>query len=87
MEEYAFGQRIVVESKLKRVRLGYGRNTEKIWISVETEIKEVIVIGIRTLSNGINYYSDGGTFYEPREFFKAALVVESLSRNPFYIKI
>ena len=78
---YVFGQKIIINKKLKRT----GRR-DKSWIEIDIREIEVRVIGIRTLSNGRMYYDEGAN-YEPAEYFKAALVVEKLSRNPFYIKI
>lgn len=63
------------------------RTRMKIWNEVTLkEPKTVKIIGIRTLSNGkTDYDSDVGHMYDPKQFFQAILVVESLSRKPFYV--
>ncbi len=50
------------------------------------QLKEVYVIGIRYLSNGIAHNNKEESFFEPTERFKAFLVVESLYTKPFYVK-
>jgi len=47
-----------------------------------------IFLGYRTLSNGISIYSyDEGVSFEPREYFKAALVCLSERENPIYVAL
>jgi len=83
MTEFVFGQRLTTRVKLKR---GHTNHSNKAWVEVPILEKNVRVIGIRTLSNGNVDYGEGA-IYEPTEFFKALLVVEKMSSNPFYIKI
>lgn len=78
-----FGDHITIDKKLHRIRDRH----EKRWVDVNIDPIDVIVIGIRNLSNGINDYNQGeGITYEPREIFKGLLVVSSMFRNPFYIR-
>lgn len=83
------GQKIIIDHKLKRVVKPYDkpRHESKIWEKQKTETKECILIGIRTLSNGVSDYSDGYCTYEPKEYLKAYLVVESINRKPFFVLI
>lgn len=85
------GQKITVDSFLVRKEIMKGNGTPfknewKIWNDINFEApKEVLVIGVRTLSNGIVFW-DNMRIYMPKEYFKALLVVEKLSSKPFYIK-
>jgi hypothetical protein len=91
-----FLQKITIDSKLHRSRgyQSYGdigwRVRTRFWEDRkfrEGVTKEVIVIGVRTLSNGkTEYEEEVGNMYTPITYFKALLVVESLSSKPFYIK-
>lgn len=83
MTEFVFGQRILTRVKLKRTNIYPDRR----WMEIPIPEKIVRVIGKRTLSNVSVDSSEYGTYYEPREYFKALLVVEKMSSNPFYIKI
>lgn len=48
--------------------------------------KEVIIVGVRTLSNGYNVWdSEAGNMYQPLTYFSALLVVEDLRSKPFCI--
>lgn len=49
--------------------------------------KEVMIVGVRTLSQGYNQWdSDMGNMYTPQSYFSALLVVENLRSKPFYIQ-
>jgi hypothetical protein len=95
MDKIELGSPIEVSAYLKR-RSEY-RQDNKIRDYKQTEFKrwdecafrtpkKVIVIGIRTLSNGYNLWDeDMGNVYYPQTYFKALLVVENLRSKPFYI--
>jgi hypothetical protein len=83
------GDRIVIAHRLKRIT-----RTEKTedwpfqkiireWVIVPTSNKEVMVVGKRTLCNGIVLDEDSVRFLNPKEYFDAFLVVDSLNRKPF----
>ena len=58
----------------------------KVWEEVKTNQKVVMVVGERTLRNGTSFWQEEcGYVFEPKEYFKAILVVENLDRKPFYI--
>lgn len=58
----------------------------KVWETIPTKQKIVMVIGERTLRNGESFWEDEcGYVFHPNESFKAILVVEDLDRKPFYI--
>jgi len=82
------GQKITIDHKLKRVVKPHPKplHDNKFWEKEKIKPKECILIGVRTLSNGVSDYSEG-TYYEPKEYFKAYLVVESLNRKPFFVLI
>ena len=44
-----------------------------------------IIVGVRSLQNGIVSVEDGIKVFEPKEFIKAYLVAVDLSLNPFYV--
>lgn len=78
-----FGDKITIDTKLRRIRDKH----QKKWIDVKIDPIEVIVIGIRNLSDGDNDYNQGeGVTYTPRTIFKGLLVVNNMFRNPFYIR-
>lgn len=89
--KYKLGDKITVTSKLKRVteyrtisEFGHKKRW-KLWKSVPLKHPiEAIVVGIRTVSNGITDYDmDVGYSYDPKEHFQALLVVSRLSEKPF----
>lgn len=87
--EIKIGQKLNVKSSLKRVliRGNYHTQSRKEWVEVKLfkEI-EVIVVGIRTISDGkIWYMGDEGTCYTPDVFRKALLVTKNINSKPFYI--
>ena len=90
-----FGDKILITHKLVRKqkqatyqRTGYARTvTLKVWEEKPThKLTEVIVIGKRTLWNGERWFEeDGGYQFNPKEKLTAYLVVEKMSRKPYYI--
>lgn len=84
-----FGEKIKITSKLRRKEEYQGRKINtKTWAETAIPETEVMVIGRRTLSNGITeWIEEGGNFYTPKEYFKALLVVKDMNTNPFYIKL
>lgn len=88
---FALGQKIIINSFLKRkisyyeVNQSY-KNRGKEWVDIPLEKdKIVIVLGIRTLSNGTTEHDpEVGTMYSPETYLKALLVVGSLYEKPFY---
>lgn len=93
-KDIELGKKITVSQYLKR-RSEY-RNDDKINEYCRTEFKEwqerpfkepkeVIVVGVRTLSNGYNIYDrEAGNMYQPVTYFSALLVVKNLRSKPFY---
>jgi hypothetical protein len=89
-----FGQKIKITSVLKR-RVKYTANDQygfrkrlKEWeaVPIKSE-REVIVIGIRSLSNGAtDWDGEAGYMYSPLHYFKALLVVGNKREKPFYIQ-
>lgn len=89
------GQKITVHSQYKR--FGQYRRDQTIDAYRDVEFKEwveyplaapieVIVVGVRTLSNGFNrYLSEYGNVFHPQTFFKALLVVKDLKTKPFFV--
>lgn len=83
-----FGQRVVITAKLIRradyTSLAFG--TKKFWEKYSCA-GEGILIGYRTLSDGVSYYNSLGISYESGLSFKAALVVLSPRTNPVYVPL
>lgn len=89
------GQKITVAACLRR-RSEYRSNREineyretefKEWVEQKfKEPKEVMVIGLRTLSQGYNKWgNDTGNVYYPLSHFSAVLVVVNLRSKPFFV--
>lgn len=91
---FSLGDKIKVDSILKRVVKysepnEYGINKRlKVWKNVPLkESKTAIIIGIRNLSNGYTDHDrEAGDIYNPTEYFKALLVVSSLSNVPYFVE-
>lgn len=93
---YVLGQKITTDYKLKRISRFIQESKEspykqewKLW--EEQKLKapiEGIIVGIRKLSNGKNHWNgETGNDYEPKEHFKALVIVYHLLRKPILIKI
>ena len=80
MNNLKFGQIITVKSKLVRIWL---RGNKKEWAGEAIKQVDAIFLGMRTLSDGENYYNDDYLEYHPNRHFRAALVAIP-NRNPFY---
>lgn len=88
---FELAQKLTVDHKLIRKsqyrnKSGYNERV-KIWekTSLKTPM-EVVLIGIRTLSNGTTDYDpECGYMYNGDEHFQALLVTDKLSRKPFYV--
>ena len=78
---HKFGDKITVNHKLVRRAKG----NYKFWRVDTIAEKEVIIIGVRTLSNGDRIWEEYGWEYIQKETFKALLVACSLREKPFYI--
>lgn len=82
-----FGKRIIVDHKLVRK---YGEKSAKFWAKENLSTQfEVMIIGQRTLSDGVyhtsGYAEDYESYYEAKSYFKALLVVADMKTNPFYV--
>lgn len=82
------GQEITITCFYKRVKKFENKKRWKIWETapLKKDIKGVIV-GVRTISNGITDYESEGYLYSPKYHFPALLVSYSLSRNPILVPI
>ena len=93
--EIGLGYKIEVSHFLKRVseyrqdnKINEYRKTHfKEWHELDFKTpKKVIIIGVRTLSNGYAVWEeDVGNIYYQLTHFSALLVVENLRSKPFYI--
>ena len=87
VHKLSFGQHITVTHKLKRDCELRHREYYKKWNVLEMKPKTVIVIGKRTLHNGITHFDhEDGTWFEYKEVVHAYLVVEKMNTKPFYIE-
>lgn len=94
-KEIELGKKITVSSHLRRRSEyrqdskinGYANTEFKEWVeSAFKTPKEVIIIGVRTLSNGYNVWEkELGNVYYHQTSVGALLVVEDLRSKPFYI--
>jgi len=80
----AFGDKVFVESRLRRI---HGSGGAKSWESLKTDRNECIFIGWRTLFNGETDSDEYGIYFQQGEKVKAALVVNNSRENPFYVFI
>jgi len=92
---FELGQRIEVKNRLQRIlrqddtpKHSWERSIKE-WVTKELPKEtEVMVVGIRTLSNGTTNWEDEiGNIFTPKEYFRALLVVENMKRKPFYVNI
>jgi hypothetical protein len=84
MDKPYLGQYMDVDHKLERISVGNNRH----WMPKRIETKSVMLIGLRTLANGIvtgGTADDGPPILVPTVHFQAMLVVEELHRKPFYV--
>ena len=85
--EMKLGDRVTVTRVLKRMAEG---NNKKYWQRRKIVHRQGLLIGIRTLSDGIRRwdgYEDGGWSYEAKDHFKAAMVVFSLKEKPVFVDL
>jgi hypothetical protein len=62
--------------------------TEKTWVAepLPDGGADVILVGVRTLSDGIReWWGEDGWTYSPTRFFSALLVVSGLRSKPFLV--
>jgi len=77
------GDKCIVNNKLVRYCI---EPDKREWVPKEITFKAVIIIGVRTLRNGIvlYQYGDEQNLFEVTSTIKAYLVVEDLNKKPFY---
>lgn len=92
-----FLKKITIGGELKRKRGWQDMTTSacswrkrtRFWEEVKFRngaTKDVVIIGVRTLSNGwTEWDAETGNIYTPETYFKALLVVERLNSKPFFI--
>jgi len=72
---------------------GYSYRTEKTWVAEPLPDSpdggaDVILVGVRTLSDGVRqWWGEDGWTYSPTRFFPALLVVSSLRSKPFLVPL
>lgn len=85
-----FGASVAIEARLDRVGTWDQRQHLKLWKRrMLPSTAEGILIGYRTLSNGVREYlgeGDGCAFI-PKEYFRAALVVTGPKSKPFFARL
>ncbi len=84
-----FGDTITVDAVYRRrLRVHERQTNEKFWDARAIKPREGIYIGQRTLSNGLRWFEDEvGMVYEPKHYFRAALVVFNERENPVLVPI
>lgn len=97
MDKIEFGQRVWFSQTYKRKWESrkipndeFGRSEAwKVWQTFSSiQTKEGIIIGKRTLSNGINHWDpDAGNMYESKDFFPAYLVAYDMKQKPVLVPI
>lgn len=80
------GQRVRVLATLRRVAEGRsGMAWGRSWKRLGRESGDAVIVGIRTLSNGLTEYPyDAGPLYTAKEHFPALLVSFDLRRRPVF---
>jgi hypothetical protein len=83
----AFGATVTVSAVLRRrTRHRTHLNDEKYWDAWSIKPRTALYIGTRTLSNGERWWEDEvGNVYEPKTYFRAALVVFSAKEKPVFV--
>lgn len=91
--EIVLGTKVRFHTFLKRSWIeaqrenSYGRYQNKVWFPTDGPIHEGIVIGKRTLSNGLRDWGGGDNIsYSPTEYLAAYLVVFDLRRAPVPVR-
>ena len=93
---YQLGQKVIITQVLKRTieyrkenETDYRSTRHKFWkVTDLKKPREVMIVGVRTLSNGITQYdSEAGNMYDPKDYFKALLVTGTLREKPFFTNI
>ena len=83
------GDRVLCSAVLwRRTEVRSRQNDRKYWDTKTIEPREGVYIGMRTLANGERWWEDEvGYVFEPKEHFRAALVVFSERENPVLIPL
>ena len=76
-------QKVKCKARLRRKYSFYETHIYT-WVKVMND-SEGVVIGQRTLSNGIVEYDPEYTAFIPKEYIKAYLVSYSMNENPVYV--
>lgn len=64
----------------------WGRFAMKVWQAVAGPIREGIVVGVRTLSNGKRDMGEDYANYTAKEHFKAYIVAYDMRRKPMMVR-
>jgi hypothetical protein len=82
-----FGDVVIITHKLKRTDEQRCSDWWKVWVVRKFKVpKTGILIGLRTLANGITYYEeDSGRLFVPKEYVRAALVALSIRTKPVLV--
>jgi hypothetical protein len=87
MDKIPYGQKVVATGIMRRT---YQSPNKKIWVNNASDDYKFtgLLLGYRTLSNGdMEWFSDEGNRYTPREHFKVALVSPNERENPVYVPL
>lgn len=80
-----FGDRVNVTDKYYRSSPTMG---QRVWRRIPYEKEDCIYLGLRLLQNGeVNFNNYNGHYFEPKEYFKAALVCPNENTNPVYVPL
>jgi hypothetical protein len=91
-EEIEFGTKVRFHVFLRRgdqearQENSYGWFRKKVWYPTDGPIHEGIVVGKRTLSNGIRESHDDYLTYTGKEFFEVYLVAFAMRRRPAFVR-
>lgn len=93
MNDLQLGQRVLFTNQLSRVSESrptgtFGHNEWwKSWepIGYPSTPTEGVIVGVRTLADGVNERIDYGVAFFPRKHFKAYLVAFDMRQNPVYV--
>lgn len=83
------GDKVICTAKFVRVtRVRRGYSADKVWEAWPTPPRTGTYIGYRTLANGRREFEEEvGYIFEPKEHFRAALVVFSERTKPVLVPV
>ncbi len=84
-QEILINRKFIRTARIENNKTGYPQHVRE-WVETELKVqRNVIVIGQRTLSDGLVHYEEEGLHFEPKSYVRALLVVGKMNEKPFYV--